>query len=193
MESNNNSNEDLFQEFQVVEEPQRSPARSQSQFSMQDASKVAMSYKTAQESTLESICVENGYKASKGEFQKSSLMQDKGFQSMDDFIDDKLNLVADMVAHKKTLQEIGQEKRSEYKKLHLESGMLSRKNQSAFELLQAEKEINEQETAELRAVHQRLIACKDLIKEARENETQQIESLKNQKLSLAGEHKENQH
>lgn len=103
--NNHESKEDLFEDFKEESEVQRSPMHTQ--FSMQEASKVALSYKTGADPTLESLCVENGYKASKGEFQKSSLNQDKTFMTMDDFIDDKLTLVADMVAHKKTLHEIG--------------------------------------------------------------------------------------
>ncbi len=59
--------------------------------------------------------MDNGYQASKGEFSKQSLKQDRVFLSMDEFIDDKLQLVGEMVAHKKTLQGIQREKKDEYK------------------------------------------------------------------------------
>lgn len=44
----------------------------------------------------------NGYQSSMGQYSKGVVKNDQYFKSINDFIDDKLQLVGEMVAHKKT-------------------------------------------------------------------------------------------
>lgn len=64
----------------------------------------------------------NGFLSSNGQFShKDSLKNDQNFSNMNDFIDDKLNLVGDMVAHKKTLTEIKKKNKEQLISIHLDN------------------------------------------------------------------------
>ncbi len=63
----------------------------------------------------------NGYQTSMGQYSKGCLKNDQYFKSINDFIDDKLNLVGEMVAHKKTQQEIKRRNIDDLNSIRLEN------------------------------------------------------------------------
>lgn len=121
----------------------------------------------------------NGYNTTNGEFHsKESLKNDAYFHNMNEFIDNQLNLVAEVVSHKKTLKKIKKENHSQIKNLYFENELSKKKNQAIESHLREELVENRDLKYLLAGIRDKLDLCKAAINDTRRNERQQISYLK---------------
>lgn len=107
---------------------------------------------------------DNGYNTSNSGFVKStSLNNDQYFTEMNTFIDDKLTMVADAVAEKKTQKEIKRQNKDQLRKTHIDNQLLNAKNEQIENQLEEMVDLNTRLALEHEKLMKKLKACKDLM------------------------------
>lgn len=129
----------VVEDLSGAKQSTRPPTRT----SPQKERKVSAYTEQVKGTSLDAYFKEAGFQRSKAEFtKKESLKNDQYFLTMNEFIDDKLSIVAEKVGEKKTLQEIKKQNVQELAKIHNESQLLDAKNGKICDSLQLEMEEN---------------------------------------------------
>lgn len=92
---------------------------------------------------VEDLFMKNGYFQSNGEFSlKNSSQQDCYFKNMNEFVDDKLDMVVEKLAEKKSLNTVNNTLRCVVVKLEEETNVLLKENHSLTDKYNKEFDIN---------------------------------------------------